>query len=42
MTTEAIHSFDEPDEFRQMVAGTVHPFAQEGPCPCGTGRRFLD
>jgi hypothetical protein len=42
VTTETIHSFDDPDEFRQMVAGTLHTFAQVGPCPCGTGRRLVD
>jgi len=43
VTTEVVHTFDDPDEFRVMVAGTLHPFAQEGPCPdCDSGQRWID
>lgn len=33
---------DDPDEFERLVAGTLHPVGQRGPCPCGSGKRFLD
>lgn len=40
VTQRRIHTFDDrPDnpEFQQMVAGTLHPVAQLGPCECGSG-----
>lgn len=37
-----IHTFDDTGlEFRQMVAGTLHPFSQLGPCPCGSGKALV-
>lgn len=33
---------DDGDEFAQMVAGTRHPLAQHGPCPCGSGETSLE
>lgn len=41
VTQRRIHTFDDrPDspEFQQMVAGTLHPVAQLGPCLCGSDR----
>lgn len=39
VTQSRIHSFDDTgDEFATMVAGTLHPLAQLGPCPCGADR----
>lgn len=42
-TTEIVHRFDDldapGDEFKLLVAGTLHPYAQLGPCPCGSGQR---
>jgi hypothetical protein len=32
---------DDGAEFAQMVAGTRHPLAQHGPCPCGSGNTSL-
>jgi uncharacterized protein YchJ len=35
--------FTLPDDdwrFRQMVIGTVHPYGQLGPCPCGSGQPY--
>lgn len=26
----------------EMVARTLHSDGQRGPCPCGSGRRFVD
>lgn len=40
VTQRRIHTFDDrPDnpEFQQMVAGTLHPSGQLGPCLCGSG-----
>ncbi len=33
---------DSGEEFRQMVAGTLHPLGLAGDCPCGSGERFRE
>lgn len=43
VTTRTAHEFDdEGQEFFELVAGTLHPQAQLGPCLCGSGRRAVD
>lgn len=43
VTQGVVHTFDDDgDEFATMVASTLHPIAQEGPCECGSRRRFVD
>ena len=39
---DVIHRFPD-DDFAQVVAGTLHPEGQAGPCPrCDSGRRYID
>lgn len=33
---------DSGEEFQRMVAGTLHPQGQAGPCPCGSNQRLID
>lgn len=43
VATDLVHTFDDSgEEFQAMVAGTMHPQGQLGPCPCGSGDRYLD
>lgn len=43
VTSEVIREFDDSgEEWAQIISGTLHPDAQVGPCPCGSGRRFID
>lgn len=43
VSSKRIHTFDDAGpEFQKMVAGTLHPQGQLGPCPCDSGKRFLD
>lgn len=42
-TTRRIHRFaDSADTLRRIFAGSLHPIAQAGPCPCESGRRYVD
>ncbi len=42
-TTERLLTFgDAGEEFREMVAGTLHPMGQAGPCVCDSGKRLID
>ena len=43
-TTSRVHRFnDSGAEFAQLVAGTLHPISQYGPCSyCDSGRSFVD
>jgi hypothetical protein len=42
-TNRRIHTFaDSGAEFAQMMAGTLHPISQAGPCECGSGKRYVD
>jgi hypothetical protein len=42
-TTRRLLTFDDSGpEFEQMMAGSLHPAGQLGPCPCGDGGRFRD
>lgn len=41
--TTRVHTFnDSGPEFAQIVAGTLHPLSQNGPCPCDSGRAYID
>ncbi|HVL99335.1 MAG TPA: SEC-C metal-binding domain-containing protein [Egibacteraceae bacterium] len=40
-TQQRIHTFDAED-FRAAFTGSFHPVGQLGPCPCRSGRRYLD
>lgn len=43
ITQRKIHTFDDTgEEFCQMVAGTLHPLGQLGPCPCGSDTPMID
>lgn len=43
ITDARIHTFDDTGpEFERMVAGSYHPLAQTGPCPCGSDRAYVD
>lgn len=43
VTTRKVHTFtDSGEEFRTMIAGTYHPQAQLGPCPCGSRSRWVE
>src|SRR5450759_491796 len=43
-TTSRVHTFNDAGaEFAQLVAGTLHPISQYGPCSyCDSGRPFVD
>jgi hypothetical protein len=43
-TTSRVHTFnDSGAEFAQLVAGTLHPISQYGPCSfCDSGRPYVD
>jgi SEC-C motif len=43
-TTSRVHRFnDSGAEFAQLVAGTLHPISQHGPCSfCDSGRPYVD
>jgi len=42
-TTSRVHTFnDSGPEFAQLVAGTLHPVSQYGPCSCDSGRAYID
>jgi len=41
--TSRVHTFnDSGPEFAQLVAGTLHPVSQYGPCTCDSGRPYID
>lgn len=43
VVTARVHTFDDSgEEFTAAMAGTLHPLGQAGPCPCGSGERFID
>ena len=44
LTTSRVHRFnDSGAEFAQLVAGTLHPISQYGPCSfCDSGRPYVD
>jgi hypothetical protein len=33
---------DSGDELAAIMAGTLHPLGQQGPCPCWSGQRYMD
>lgn len=41
-TTRLFDFEDHGDELKQLVDGSLHPVAQQGPCACGSGRTALD
>lgn len=41
-TTTQLLEFDDPDDFKRMVAGSQHPLAQGMPCHCGSDKTFLN
>lgn len=43
VSAKSVYRFDDAGpEFQRMVEGTYHPQAQLGPCPCGSGQRYLE
>lgn len=41
--TRVVHEYnDSGAEFQALVTGTLHPQSQLGPCPCGSGARYID
>lgn len=43
VTTRTVHRFnDSGDEFAAIMHGTLHPVGQQGPCPCGGEKTYLD
>lgn len=43
LSMECIHEFDDSGaEFQRIIAGTLHPQAQLGPCECGSGLRYME
>lgn len=42
-STHVIHQFDDSGaELMKLVAGTVHPLAQQAPCVCGSGQSYRE
>jgi uncharacterized protein YchJ len=42
-TNRRVYTFDDSGpEFACMMAGSLHPISQAGPCECNSGRRFVD
>lgn len=41
--TSRVLQFDQdPEDFQAVIAGTLHPQSQLGPCGCGSDTRYLD
>lgn len=41
-TTRLLSFNDRGEELAAIMAGTLHPFGQAGPCTCGSGARYVD
>ncbi len=42
-TARRVHTFNDTGaEYAAMLAGTLHPLGQAGPCPCGSDLRLID